>query len=147
MKIEARELELEVRKVPVHFREYKADKQWPDTPSRISPTAEVTMGMTKRHLTLSPSTFEEVEQLVTSQLKSDLGRSAHSNCTLRENERREQGGRDEWRKIERIAWNFFFFFLTRRLLQSLPRVTDLRECSSGFFEKMGACREKPRLLS
>ena len=72
MKIEARELELEVRKVPVHFREYKADKQWPDTPSRISPTAEVTMGMTKRHLTLSPSTFEEVEQLVTSQLKSDL---------------------------------------------------------------------------
>lgn len=54
------------------------------------------------------STFEEVEQLVTSQLKPDLGRSAHSNCTVRENERREQGGRDEWRKIERIAWNFFF---------------------------------------
>ena len=45
---------------------------------------------------------------MTSQLKPDLGRSAHSNCTVRENERREQGGRDEWRKIERIAWNFFF---------------------------------------
>lgn len=103
MEIEAGELELEVRKFPVHFREHKADKQWPGAPSRISPTAEVTMGMTKMHLTLIPSAFEEVEQLVTSQPKSELGRSAHSNCTLRENERREQGGREEWRKTERIA--------------------------------------------
>lgn len=94
MEIEARELELEVREFPVHFRDHKADKQWPGASSRISPTAEVTMGMTDASDPHS-STFEEVEQLVTSQLKPDLGRSAHSNCTVRENERREQGGRDE----------------------------------------------------
>ena len=54
MEIEARELELEVREFPVHFRDHKADKQWPGAPSRISPTAEVTMGMTKMHPTLIP---------------------------------------------------------------------------------------------
>ena len=54
MEIEARELELEVREFPVHFRDHKADKQWPGAPSRISPMAEVTMGMTKMHPTLIP---------------------------------------------------------------------------------------------